>query len=336
MVSLVIISVILVAAQSAVLLASRAAPDGRSGGAAALNAARAMDTIAFDVALVKSIVIATEREIKFTVPDRGGANGHETVRYYWSGAPGSDLIRQYNNGAEVTLAQNVQEFALRYTKRIAQNPSTPGEGSEILLAGYTASTGLTDWRMTSSNWIGQYFKPTLPPGAVSWRITRIQFDARVRTTANGEARIQIRSANGNVPSSTIIEQYPVYESAFGASYSPCEFIFTEAYGLLPGAGYCFVITWVSGTDVGEIQYRSSGATATDMNVLTTTTSGSTWTGSATQDMLFSVWGKVTTSGAGGSSYVLGAIDAALRLGSDPKSRISTAIRVSSEPQIAGP
>ena len=52
--------------------------------------------------------------VTFTVPDRDNNGLSETIRYSWSGTPGDSIMRAYNGGVEVAVAEDVKYFSLEY------------------------------------------------------------------------------------------------------------------------------------------------------------------------------------------------------------------------------
>lgn len=53
----------------------------------------------------------TATAVEFTVNDRNGDGGVETIRYAWSGTPGDPLIRQYNGGTAVEFRKDIHLFS---------------------------------------------------------------------------------------------------------------------------------------------------------------------------------------------------------------------------------
>ena len=117
-VSLAIMTVLLGAMTSAVLMASRALPDEEGLPERTTAAIAATERISRDLALATSITLADEHAVEFTVPDRGhGDAGPETIEYTWSGVAGDPLEFSYNACDAITLCEDVQEFSLGYTSK---------------------------------------------------------------------------------------------------------------------------------------------------------------------------------------------------------------------------
>ena len=111
MISTVIIAMIMLAMTSVMMLAARTLTS--SGGDVGL-VADVIDEINTDLNLAESFSEQTSTAMTFTVPDRDGDGQPETIRYSWSATPGDSIMRAYNGGAEVAIADDVQHFSLDY------------------------------------------------------------------------------------------------------------------------------------------------------------------------------------------------------------------------------
>ncbi len=336
MITSAILAILLGGMASAVMLAGRAVPDGKSGPSAALAAGRAADRIAADLFYATSITTATAREIVFTVADRNGDGAPETIRYYWSGTPGDPLSRQFNGATAAVVAQDVREFQLGYDKRQVALPTTYSDGSEVLLASYVGSYFLSDAAINNNSWRGQYFQPTLPANAKSWKVTRVRFRAKKHDMSDGETKVQLRLANGAVPGDYVIEERSMMESTLTWSYQWVEFSFTNTAGLLPGNALCLVLAGTSSALSCDLQYQSLWAYPSNSQYVISGNGGGSWTAAMTQSLLFYVYGTVSTPNPVSYEYRLAGVRCTLRSGTDTWPRVQTSIRVVNEPQVAGP
>lgn len=125
-VSMTIMTVLVGAMLSAMMIASHAFPERNIAEQRSLQAADALAWMQRDISYATTVTTLSAREIVLTVPDRGhGGAGPETVRYYWSGTPGDPLIRQYNGGNLVALCELVQGFSLTLTRDVKPLSSAP-------------------------------------------------------------------------------------------------------------------------------------------------------------------------------------------------------------------
>ena len=113
-VTIAITSVIMLGIGSAMLIAGRALPAADNPAAASLIAGQAIEQMVTELQYAATIIDSNATMIEFTVADRDADDVAETIRYEWSGTPGDPLTRQYNGGALVNLADDVQEFDLSH------------------------------------------------------------------------------------------------------------------------------------------------------------------------------------------------------------------------------
>lgn len=144
--SLMVVTLVMGAATSAVLLVTRAAPASAGEAAAAGAAAEALHRIGVELRYATALTRQHARRPAFLVADRGhGAAGPEQIEYEWSGAPGDPLVRRYN-GASETLLERVH--AVRFEYQVAQGLSGSADdrlGSIAVQVQLTSDTG-SAWR----------------------------------------------------------------------------------------------------------------------------------------------------------------------------------------------
>src|SRR5215468_2376022 len=98
-VGIAVVSVIIVAIGSVVMVAAKALPTAPGPTETTVTSNSAMDRIASELRYATSITEATPTSVAFTVADRDGDGQPETIRYAWSGASGAPLTREYNGSA---------------------------------------------------------------------------------------------------------------------------------------------------------------------------------------------------------------------------------------------
>jgi prepilin-type N-terminal cleavage/methylation domain-containing protein len=336
LVSVGILAVLMLAMHSVILIAAKAVPSPSSPPAAANLAGRAMDQIAADLMYATSFTQISANQVEFVVPDRNNDGATETIRYSWSGTTGGPLVRSYNGGS-TTLLEHAQNFQLAYDKRAVAAPPTMSESSEqVLIAHVISGPMLADQRINSTSWAGQYFKPTLPAGTASWRITRVSFKARIHGTNLGATKIQIRTTSGGLPTSTVLDEAILSELGLGVTYGLQTLNFTRLSGLTPGISLCLAMQWQSDADSCDIQYQMASTTSPNTYMVMTTNGGSTWAPQTLFDIPFIVYGTMSTTGPTTYRYFLTNVRCSLQAGAVDQSRITTSVRVLNEPEVAGP
>ena len=304
MVSVAMVAVLSVAMGSAVLIASRAIDKGDSSASRTIAAADVVERIKSELRLATGFSQRTAKAVAFTVPDRDGDGAEESIGYAWSGVPGGPLVRTYNDAAPETVAEDVRTFDLAYLVQSIDPPTSGGgdESPEMLLIAHEDAPGGTirTYTVEWERWCAQYFKPTLPADAVSWKVTRVQFMARQdRKPFDGVIRVVVSSANaGETPAYPILDEAQVNESSLSSQMSWVNVPFTKVQGIDPSQGLCLVIAHRNGNNgIAVVQYEDGGGMTANTHWTTTNNLGFSYTAPNTrQDMLFRVYGTVTTSG----------------------------------------
>jgi prepilin-type N-terminal cleavage/methylation domain-containing protein len=334
--SISIIAVLMLGLQSAMLLAGGSARTSASQ--LSLSSGRAVDLLSADLTCATSILSSSATGVQFMVPDRNGDNSPETISYSWSGVSGAPLLRSINGGAATTILGSVNEFQLTYDTRSQQRAASYTESGEILLASNDGISflNLGDWRVQQYNWIGQYFKPSLPGNASRWRVTRVLIPARIHYWAYGATRIQIRTATSSGLPGVVLDECTMQENTLSSWYTWQQFSFTNASGRAPGTGLCIVAQWAGDSDACDIQYQALGGVGVNEYLVTSTNGGATWGAPLQQQMIYYVYGTYSTTDAAANDYWLTGVRCALRSGSDTAGRVVTTIRTINEPQMSGP
>ena len=338
--SMAVMSILMVALGSVMILATQAIPENGSPLHATVDASLVADDIAGDLYCALSFTERTAKAVEFTVPDRDrdADSLPETIRYEWSGTPGDPLMRRYNGGTAVNVAEDVREFQLSYDLRTIsrEEPPTENESNETVVASWDSTVNLSDVPVSSDFWVGEYFKPTLPGDTVSWKVTRVKFKAREEGAANGQTMVQLRPpTTGNLPSSTVLEQLPMYESSLTTSFVWQEFSFSNVAGLSPSQGLCLVLEHVSDAHSCMVEYQGGSVSLPNAGLLEYNGS---WTLTTDKDLNFYIYGTVTTTGEPTVVELkhLTGVRISIRLGEDPSSRVETGVQVLNIPEVAAP
>jgi type II secretory pathway component PulJ len=122
--STVIVSIILGATVSVLMITQRGIAGSTTVVQDAADGRDAAELVTMDLSLAQSFSERTGKAVTFTVPDRDGDGQPETIRYSWSGTSGDPLTRQSNGGTVVTLAENVTRFDLDYLLKSLGEPGT--------------------------------------------------------------------------------------------------------------------------------------------------------------------------------------------------------------------
>lgn len=197
-VALSVTSILLVAVGSAMVLASRAVPDGTGATAAVIEAGDVLTRLSTELQHSQHLVERTSQVITFTVADRTGNGSPERIRYAWSGEPGDPLTRQVNDETPAVVAAEVAAWSLAYHQADDQEayPGPAVEGSEETLAtvSHLLSLSTHEYGISGSQSISQYVEPKLADDVLYWRPTQVQFYGRSGSLFGRSYRVAIRYA----------------------------------------------------------------------------------------------------------------------------------------------
>lgn len=330
-IAIAVSAILLLGIQSALSIALRSVPDPRSGAASTLKANRIVDQLVTELETAVFITDRSATSIGFTVPDRNGDGVNERIRYQWTGTAGGKLTRQYNGGAADTIAEQVDLFNLTPTATsVSDTYPLLGveDSSESLLFDHYSTSGLGNLDVTATNWVGQHFTVTLPPGAVSWRPTRVQFMSK-KASLLGTTLVQLRPATSTfAPSSTILEQFSLLESLLGVSYSWQSFDLTQVGGLPSDASLALVLQRTAGAKSLTVQSTNG------FGGLERSPDGASWNYDSGKSLVSRLYGKLTRSSGEGSisTHYLTSMDVVLRM-ADSSPTIRTAAALLNHPEL---
>lgn len=228
--SCAITTIIAAALGSVILLSARVMP--RAKGATTsqgleIEAARAMELLTADLSQAIEFKVLNKVHAVLDVPDRDGDGSNESIVYDWDGTLNAPLTRSINGGTPANVLDQASEFSM--TKEIRTRSVTadgvPVTSAEVLLASYTG-TAKTFEKVTYTNWPAVSFPVTLPAGATSFTVSKIDLNIQ-RDTGAGVEHCELRTAwPDGTPTNT-----------------------TVATALSPGAGGALAAGWQSYTPI---------------------------------------------------------------------------------------
>jgi prepilin-type N-terminal cleavage/methylation domain-containing protein len=112
--AMAIAGILLTGMSASIVIASRTVSEGHDVVGLALRTSDSLGEVNSDLSTAQDFLDRTSSSVTFTVPDRNGDGASETMKYWWTGESDGRLMRQVNGGPEVTLAENVRQFALTY------------------------------------------------------------------------------------------------------------------------------------------------------------------------------------------------------------------------------
>jgi prepilin-type N-terminal cleavage/methylation domain-containing protein len=336
-VSLGITSVLMLSIGGAMLLVGRALPDAKSTTGAIVDASSVVEQLLTELQYATTVNSRSATMIEFTVADRDGNDVEEVIRYEWSGTAGAPLTRQYNGKTAVQVLADVRDFALSYDLQTISTQIPQGnESAEIVLSSWSQQFHSDSFPIKSSEWYGQYFFPTPPADAVSWKVTRIKIYGRTDGLWWGESRVQLQTATaGKRPSGTVLEEKTLMEASLLTGFTEQEFAFYGVAGLSPTAGLCLVVKWIYDASACQLYGYHEGASTADSFLVKSTDKGVTWSAPSGYGLKYKVYGTVTTSGPPQVQYTyyLNRASIRVRTGTDTRATLQGAVRLLNKPEV---
>jgi prepilin-type N-terminal cleavage/methylation domain-containing protein len=111
---LVVSSVLVLGLSMSLALGLKVSDPAATPAAATLEGNDLLMRMAVELPFAQTVTEKHSRSITVTAPDRNGGASAETIRYHWSGIPGSPVTRAYNGGVAAAVAVNVADFEIQY------------------------------------------------------------------------------------------------------------------------------------------------------------------------------------------------------------------------------
>jgi hypothetical protein len=331
--ALAVLAILLIGAQSAILLATRALPTADSPNAGIVSASQAFQLICTDLGDAVSVTRATAADLEFTVPDRTADGAPETIRYFFQG----NLLRRTVNGIrEQILIRKPLSFSFECRTRAGTDPTTYADGGELLLASNDSALNLADYPVDNLHFIGTTVRPVLPADASSWALTRVKIKARPNGVTAGVAKVQVRRALTDLPTTTVLDDATLVESLLplAASYSWQDFTFPKAPRFNPGESAAIVVQWSADTVACDVQYQNAGVAAANLALTLTDTGGGAWRAVPGQSLCFYAYGRIASPVPTTTSKLLTAVHIAVV--TEGGTHLRTTARVPNLPKVEAP
>lgn len=280
MIAIVASSFLMVGLASSIFIATQTVnPSGRTQ--EILDASEIVRQLTDELRYAMYVNEQTATTIDFITDDRTGDGQPDRIRYEWSGTAGDPLTKALNDSGPQMVTPSVQNFSLDYlTDDIQQSfESPPVQSAEVLLDKYSGATEIRNFRIQTSDWVGQFINSSsfselsLPGDTLSWSATRVQLRVSPTDSGNGEAWIRLRAATGGgLPGTQIFDEDVLYESTLASGYRWFDFNFAAETELLPSQNACLTIEHKANPYAAYVQYDEKN----DDSRLVTNDGGATW------------------------------------------------------------
>ncbi len=330
LVSLGVSTVLMAAIGSTILLAGHSLPDAGSGLYRVLDASEALDRMSEDLNCARYLTERTATSIAAVVADRTGDGQLDTIRYSWSGLQGDPLLRQVNDQPAAPVAAGVHNFRIGYkTRTIQESYSGPGqEQSEKYLGGMSKDEERDEFEIEPDEWIGQYFRPDLPPGTLSYRLTRLTW--RGKRGGNGSAIFELRPADEDgLPRSKVIQSFTISPGSLNTWTQTHTIWLSGGDAFLPDAGFVMLFKAVA-ADAAIVQIDEEAGSG----LIQSDDPGGSWTRHDGMSLPYSVYGRVRLAGPDKSvtRSLVEAVEVQIQLGTDAASSIRTTLGLLNAPE----
>lgn len=295
--SLSVLAVAFAAVGSVFVLASKAMPLPGSAEAASVRQSAALSRMAEDLQCAKHITEASAYAVTLVLDDRTGDGSPERYRYAWAEKPGSPLTLSINGSKPVTIAEDVQQFALSLTssEELDRVPAGTYTSDEVLLFGHTSAAVSATRDMTNkTHGIGQVFTPALPSWAGWYNVTRARVRARQSGDAVGLSFVRVYDTSAGLPVGEALAEAEMEESALGTAYAWVDFAYTSPAAIRAGTAMALTIERKYDSVSGSVEYDAGGSDG----LVTWDSNTDPWVGTAGQGMLAEVYGTYSVATPG--------------------------------------
>lgn len=292
-----LVELLVAMAMSATVLGGAVAAIGLSGRTfqSAANGIRSSSTIdalgqmSSDTQLALSITERTSTATTFWVPDRTGDGAPEQIRYAWSGTPGDPITYSINGSTPVDIVPEADVFLLEYVTTTMQGQATfvdvePDAPTDepVFDRAYTG-TGSPHSLSTVLS-VAAIIRPALPPGATTFRVTRVQIPMAA-VAGGGDVTVSLHRVNmvSGTPMSTVLASHSIRQADLPVAMTALEFDLYSAANFSAGDYIAVVVSQDVGTSAAYVALEPSPQYLTDGWIAVTGLLG-VWGVNATKDM----------------------------------------------------
>ncbi len=357
-VAMAVVSIIMVAIGSVVVVAAKALPSAPGPGVTSLAAGASLQSVVAELRYATSITEASPTALTFTVADRDSDGKEETIRYSWSGVAGAPLNREYNGAAPVAVIPAVNNLALGYVKTKHTTTSgsmTTWDSGEVLLSTFSSWASIvattSNLNVTTASWAAEKFtidQVSLPADITRLAITRVSLKLKKPTSGTVGATVAIylpSAAGASTPAASPIgTAYSIPAASLSTTAAWVDSTFSDVvFANGSNLDFVIVVKGVASTTSATVQYLNALLAPLDNSVFRyTTNSGSSWLPASSlnvNDALYSVYGSYQRQVSTVSSvdtYTANSVTLSVQPASSGSSRLDSAAETVNEPAIPGP
>lgn len=289
------VGVLLLAAGGLIAASSRLLPRETDPSARQARARAALSRLADDARLATQVTTAPNT-LTLTLPDQNDDDSPETVVYELRGGSG-EFTRTWNAGKPLILASAVASLSVwtRAGESSVSVPTAVAEGGPGTLAQY-ADTVSESYTLTTTNQVGQYIAPRLPPDAVAWRPTALAVALRSNATLLPLTVTVFRADSSGRPTGLALATAVVPAATLPAANAYVNIPLPGMPELGPDDGVCFTLAHASLISVVTVPVDRSGVQDSHAHLITSSLSGTVWTVMSSGSLNYRLFGTVRRPG----------------------------------------
>jgi prepilin-type N-terminal cleavage/methylation domain-containing protein len=239
-----------------------------------------------DLTYASAIVEYSSTAIEFEVPDRDSDGYPERIRYEWMGSSGGNANKlrwTYNQGTAVDLLTDATACSFTYSIGTVTNDVLNFSRAALKLSNAVSGATNTYTTVSSTNWVSQFFQPTLPGAVTKWDLGGYRIMMRRRpgaTITSGDyicCEVYAHDSNKK-PTGTALSQINVQILRLGTDFEWVVIRPKLIKNISSSSGLCLVVKGLGSigslVDIAEQQTASSASTTS--LTCTTTNSGAAW------------------------------------------------------------
>jgi len=293
-VAMALLSMIMLAIGSTVVIASFALPSSEDPFTEDNQAQTVLARIASDLSEATYVPERSPTALTLVVHDRDGDGRRERLRYAWSGVAGEPITYQYNDTDPVSLGPPVDQLMFTYDLSV-QSEAIPGPAvedafeTELSRLGGEGGDINSDGNVTvkPDEWHAQLIRPSLAEDATAYRVSRALLRLK-RQSPLATGRIGLRRHQPDLtPENPLLSSVTVLAVALPSDFNWYEVGFADAPAIAAGQGVWLSFEKSALGEVAKIQRDKGGRF-----LATTTDAGSSWSIDYDKGMLHSVYGYV--------------------------------------------
>lgn len=339
--SMVIMSILLGAVMSVMVIASHAIPANTPELTTLAQAHTVLLRIADEVATADAVELHDEHTLRLRVPDRDGDGADDVLQYSWSGTVGDPLLGTYNELGPQVLVDQID--SVTFATLLDEPVEVAGDGTRTIgpveLAAHVGGMGVSaTMSVGAGGAVGAMVKPDLPETAMQYTIESITLLLQ-RGTAPYDHGFTVVVGGAELLNGKLdaLQSETVAEADLEYLLSEHAVTFTSPAAISTGSPIVVALLPLEGERGDGIACSAAvelgSSESPNARLMFSADSGESWAMTGTGDLLFKLTGSYTEkSDDAASKQAVRAVRIRLDL-DGPQPRLETVAEVWNEPLI---